>query len=182
MKSDQESGAGGKPPSDQNRRTPQWLFKLMEQYLDRKFVCDTAANKENALCRRFFDEAKNGLEQTWPDGSFNNPPFKKFGLWAEKAYTEAAASGAEICQVGPVGASQSWFHKFARCGTILVPTERIIYMGSTTGEPTPGGDRDSMIFLYGERWWNPDHENSFRVLPLDVSGLVVRSQRPKKAV
>lgn len=170
-----------KPVSDQNRRTPPWLVKKLEAYLGRKFVLDAAASKDNAVVRRFYDEAKNGLAQPWVDGTFNNPPFKRFGDWIEKAYTEAAEKNIEVCVVGPVGASQSWFHEYAKLGTVLAPDERISFYDSATGLPTRGADRDTNIYLFGPRWWNENRETSFLVLPFAVRGDVVRASKKDEA-
>lgn len=167
----------GPPVSDQDRRTPPWLVKTLETYLGRRFTLDAAASKQNAVCRRFYDAAKNGLAQPWVDGTFCNPPFKRFGEWIEKAYNEATRRQIEVCVIGPVGASQTWFHALAAKGTVLAPDERISYFDSATGAPTRGADRDTHVFLFGPRWWNKQQATSFRVLPLAVRGQVVRATK-----
>lgn len=170
-----------KPPSDQNRRTPPWLVKKLEEFLGRKFVLDAAASKANAVARRFYDEAKNGLAQPWVDGTFCNPPFKRFGEWITKAYEEAAAKDVEVCVVGPVGCSQAWFHQYAQLGTVLAPDERISFYDSATGQPTRGADRDTNIYLFGERWWNAEFETSgFKVIPFSVRGEVIRASKVER--
>lgn len=162
--------------SDQNRRTPPWLFKYLQEFLGVRFQLDAAANRENALCRLFYDETKNGLALPWKNPTFNNPPFRYFGDWAQKAYLEAAEKSILVCQIGPVGCSQSWFQEFARKGTVLVPDERISFFDSATGMPTRGADRDSHIFVYGPGWWNRSKEG-WRVIPLPVKGMVVRAKK-----
>jgi phage N-6-adenine-methyltransferase len=157
------------PPRDQNRRTPRWLFELIERtVLGRgKFQLDAAASPENALCKNFFTVDDDALTQRWGRRTFCNPGFARFGRWIAKGLEEASASpmGKTVVLVGPTGCSQRWFHAYAQCGTVFVPDRRISFWDSTTGEPTPGADRDTMIYVFGDGWWNDD-DNGFRVLPL----------------
>lgn len=173
----EETTSYGRPAADQERRTPLWFVQKLEGFLGRKFKRDVAATAENTVCRSFYDIEQNGLAQRWVDGSFCNPPFKRFGEWIAKAYQEAYDRGVEVCVVGPVGCSQSWFHTYAKLGTVLSPDERISFFDSATNAPTRGADRDTNIYLFGPRWWNPAEDGSFRVLPLEVAGEVVRASK-----
>lgn len=166
--------------SDQNRRTPSWFFQLLQkEVIKSKFTLDAFANKKNALCKRFIDEKTNALVVKWSGKPFYNPPFKLMGLAIEKAFNESKERNIITCGVGPTGCSQKWFHNFAKKGTIYVPDERIAFFDSKTGKPTPGGDRDTMVYLFGPGFWNKS--NTFKVLPLHVRGLVVRAPAKKKA-
>lgn len=158
-----------KPPSDQNRRTPLWLFSQLEQELlgGKKFQLDAAASAKNALCRKYHTEETDGLSQKWAFRTFCNPGFKRFGDWITKGWMEATDNGFTVVMIGPVGCSQVWFHRVASCGTIYAPTKRISYLDSTTGEPTKNADRDSMIYAFGHGFWNP-RPPRFRVVPLEI--------------
>jgi phage N-6-adenine-methyltransferase len=165
------------PPRDQNRRTPPWFFKLLQKYVyehtGKKFRLDAAASPENALCKRFYTEKDNGLAKKWSDATFCNPPFAQFGKWIEKANEEALKHHIHTCVVGPTGCSQNWFHSVAPFGTILVPTHRICFYDSVTGEPTRGADRDTMIYLAGPKFWNYDYKRQWTLRSLNVDGMVV---------
>lgn len=148
------------PPRDQCRRTPRWLFELIERtVLGRgRFQLDAAASQENALCKRYFDERVNGLLQRWHRRTFCNPGFAKFGTWIAKAYEETQRRPSErmiVALVGPTGCSQQWFHEYARRGTIFAPNRRVTFWDSLTGKPTAGADRDTMIYVLGDEWRNP---------------------------
>jgi len=168
---------------DQNRRTPPWLFELIQHdIIKRKFKLDAAADRRNALCKRFYDEHADGLKQPWRDPTFCNPPFLHFGDWIRKGYEEALARVGEddkvVCLIGPCGSSQTWFHRYARAGTIYVPDQRLVFFDSQTGEPTHGADRDSMIYVLGPGFWNKRYKDGrFLVKPLAVQGLVVTKKK-----
>lgn len=162
------------PKGDQNRRTPPWLFQLLEkEVVRRKFLLDTFASPENALCKRFLTSKENALTSKWAKVNFANPPFKMFGAAMKKALDEWENNGATTCLVGPVGCSQSWYHLYAKRGTIYAPDERLAFYDSQTGQPTKGADRDTNIFVFGEEFMN--EKPGFRVLPLSVRGKVVRA-------
>jgi DNA (cytosine-5)-methyltransferase 1 len=136
--------------SKQDYRTPPSVVQALEGYLGCRFTLDAAATEANAICRRFISLEQNALRSLWGhpgDIVFCNPPFKHFGQWIAKGYT-MSISDRVVCMIGPVGCSQTWFHKYAKRGTILVPTRRICYL-DTQGCKTRGGDRDSMIYIFG---------------------------------
>lgn len=164
-----------KPARDQNRRTPPWLFAKLQKYLGLKFKLDAAASAVNALCKKFLTEADNGLAKPWIDGTFCNPPFKRFGLWLAKALLEARERKIVVCVIGPMGGAQTWFHGVAKCGTILVPNSRLVFYDSVTGKPTAGADRDSAIYVFGPGWWN-ENSDTWQMKTFEVQGEVITSR------
>jgi phage N-6-adenine-methyltransferase len=158
--------------SDQNRRTPPWLFELLQKHVKTKFKIDAAATKKNALCKRFFTEKEDGLLQHWDEDTFCNPPYKYFRNWIEKAYHEANEREIITCLIGPKGCSQRWYHDYAKRGSIYAPDDRLVFNDSVTGEPTGGAREDSMIYILGPGWMNKD-TTRFRYYPLSVRGMVV---------
>lgn len=160
---------------DQNRRTPDWLFQLLQkEVVKRKFKLDAAASKENALCKRFYTEETNGLNQRWLDPTFCNPGFANFGTWIMKAVKEARQHQLVACLIGPKGCSQKWYHDYAKQGTIYAPDQRLVFFDSKTGKPTPGAREDSMIYVLGPGFWNRS-KTKFNYLPLAVQGKVITS-------
>ena len=162
---------------DQCRRTPPWLLREIEKRIIKgRFILDAAASRANAICKRYYTEADDGLKQPWKYGPvWVNPPFKHMGWWVEKAYEEAEKHGTVVCLVGPVGATQNWYHDYVRFGTIYVPNERIVYYDSQTGEPTLGADRDSCIYVFGPGFWTSG--KVFKCIPFNIDGLVIKSKK-----
>lgn len=158
---------------DQNHRTPGWLYELLEtEIVKKKFQLDAAASKENTHCKKYYTEKTNGLVQPWwPGPVFCNPGFSIFGMWIKKAVEEAARRHIIACLIGPKGCSQSWFHKYAKQGTIYPPDQRISFYDSKTGLPTRGAREDVMVYIVGPGFWNRGRD--FKVKTLKVKGLVV---------
>lgn len=155
-----------KPPRLQNRRTPQWLFDLLDDRFG-PFALDAFASDGNALCPTYYTKKQNGLEQPWVDLTFANPPFKIIGEVLRKAIAEGEINRRSII-IGPVGCCQQWMHDWAIYGTIYVPTRRINF-DTPTGKPTRRADRDTMIYAFGCEYRNPHwHRGYFRMRTLQV--------------
>jgi phage N-6-adenine-methyltransferase len=168
--------------SNQNMRTPKWLFDLLNE-LYGPFTLDAAASPHNALCDNFYTEKDNGLIINWSYATFCNPPFRNFKDWIAHAWVEWNLYDKSSCLIGPTGCSQKWFHKYAKQGQILVPDKRISF-DTPEGKPTGvsechnglsnkdckeackcvnGADRDTMFYLFGYGR-NPDIEFDIRTL------------------
>lgn len=155
-----------KKPRLQNRRTPKWLFDLLNECFG-PFVLDAFACERDALCQRYYTRADNGLERPWMDGTFANPPFKIIGDVMKKAVAEGEL-GRRSVVIGPVGCSQQWMHGWAIYGTIYAPTLRVNF-DLPDGTPTKQADRDTMIYTFGVEYTNPFWRRGlFRVLPLQL--------------
>ena len=164
--------------SDQCRRTPPWLFHLLEkQVVKQRFQLDASADKCNALCKKFYDEHQNGLKQRWYNPTYCNPPFADFGAWMLKARQEAYDRQLVACLVGPNGCSQSWFQEVAISGTIYAFDQRLVFFDSQTGKPTHGADRDSMCYVFGPNFWNALAKlGTFQMYQFHVKGMVVTTR------
>jgi phage N-6-adenine-methyltransferase len=155
--------------SRQDWRTPPWLFAMLDRMYG-PFAMDAAASEENTLCSFF---STDGLNDPWLNPTFCNPPFRNFGDWMRKAHSEFSCRRVRSCLIGPVGCSQSWFHKYAQDVVVLAPTKRICFLlpdstypvDEKTGKPT-GADRDTMIYLFGYR--SVEYGREFVVMPLRV--------------
>lgn len=156
----------------QTYRTPRWLFKMLQgKIVKTRFKLDAAASPQNALCKRFYTEKENGLARPWVDGTWCNPGFRIFGAWIRHAVEETNRTGGVMCLIGPKGCSQSWFHGYARLGTVYVPDQRISFNHPETGEPTGKAREDVMVYVIGGQFTNK-HKTDFIVRPLAVRGLV----------
>lgn len=151
---------------NQNYRTPPWLLALLEREVlgGKRFKLDAAATRENAVCKRYHDEAANGLLQPWADPTYCNPPYRAIELWIAKACREAEGSGLVACVVGPKGCSQAWFHEWAKRGTIWAPDQRIAFLDPDTGAQTESAREDSMVYSFGPGHWHKGHDFKVRAL------------------
>lgn len=164
------------PSFGQRRRTPPWLFKKLEKLVGRKFKLDAAADQLNALCRKYYTAETDGLVQPWRDATFCNPGFQQFKWWIEKAVLEGEQNEITSCLIGPKGCSQSWYHTWARRGTIYAPDQRLVFNHPDTGEPTHGAREDTMVFLVGPGFWNKGFKKGlFDVRQLSVKGEVIKA-------
>lgn len=123
--------------------TPKWLFEAVDSLFN--FTLDPAANAENALCVKFFDEKDNGLVQSW-EGEivWCNPPYSD-----NKAWTAKMATSKAITVVGliPARTGAKYFHEnvFSKASEILFFNRRLKF-GDAKG-PAPF---DSVLILWGE--------------------------------
>ena len=66
-----------------DRRTPRSVFDPLNQEF--KFTLDAAASSDNALCDRFYDLDRSGLEESWhAERVWCNPPYSDIRPWVEK--------------------------------------------------------------------------------------------------
>lgn len=140
--------------SIQNRRTPQWLFDMLNQKFG-PFRLDAFADKDNALCEKFYTKEDDGCLRPWEDVTFANPPFNDMDGPLKHAAGQAERWGVRSVVLAPVGCSQYWYRNYAIKGTIYVPSKRINY-DLPNGEPTRGADRDTIIICFGGKHDNPD--------------------------
>jgi phage N-6-adenine-methyltransferase len=91
--------------------TPDWLWSPLNELL--AFDLDTAANKLNAKCRRYYDERQNGLVQPWNGGSvWCNPPYgATTGEWVWKGRRTVAEFGNRVTMLVPVKADTEWYSR-----------------------------------------------------------------------
>ena len=93
--------------------TPQDFFdKLNEEF---HFTLDTACSAQNAKCKNFYDEEKDGLAQSWATegATWCNPPYgRQIGKWVKKAYEESLKVDNPIVLLIPARTDTSYFHDY----------------------------------------------------------------------
>ena len=98
----------------QDYETPLALFKQLDAEFH--FTVDAAADAENSLCERYWDEEMDGLAQDWSsERVFCNPPFGTAKFWAAKA---SADNGLAVLLV-PAAIDTRWWHE----GVVLGASE-----------------------------------------------------------
>lgn len=135
--------------SKQNYRTPPEFMLASKRRLGiEEFAIDLAADAENRQAERYFDEATNGLAQSWVTGGWNwlNPPFGDIAPWVEHAHWEKL-KGAETAILVPASIGANWWKAWVdgRC-LILALNGRITFEGETDAYP-----KDCALLLYSPR-------------------------------
>ena len=108
-------------------RTPRYVFDAFNEAF--RFDVDAAADDDNALCRRYFTQATDGLRSEWPEAArvWCNPPYADCGAWVTKALHEVTRpQGAELAVLLlRCDTSTHWFAEAMRHGTVVFFRGRI---------------------------------------------------------
>ena len=137
-------------PSDQERRTPPWLYRACCGRLGvDDCALDACASAGNALCLDYCDEARDGLAQPWTDATFANPPFSLMPRVVDKALRESLR-GVRCAIIGPSGCSQVWFHKLWPRAQVWIPDRRLTYL-TRDGFPTDRAMQDTAVYVVDGR-------------------------------
>ena len=117
--------------------TPQDFFDKMNSEFG-PFTLDPCAGKDNAKCKRFFDQKTDGLTQNWaPAKVWMNPPYGRgIGFWMKKAYGESLKGAFVVCLV-PSRTDTAWWHEYAMKGKIRFLRGRLKFGGHQNSAPFP---------------------------------------------
>lgn len=88
-------------------RTPHWLFSALDGLFN--FTVDAAADRDNSLCERYWNEATDGKKQDWSGESiFCNPPYNRGAIrpWINKAHN---SRNCNFCFLLPSRTESEWF-------------------------------------------------------------------------
>ena len=124
--------------------TPIDLFKKWDNVFC--FNLDAASSDDNALCKRHFTKADDGLAQSWGGCRvWLNPPYgREIGKWVEKAYTEAQKPNTSVVCLLPARTDTQWFHDYCTRGRITFLRGRLKFGDCKNSAPFP-----SMIVVFG---------------------------------
>lgn len=124
-------------------QTPCWLFQTLHAIF--RFTVDAAANAENALLPRYWDQEQDGLTQDWSqERVWCNPPYSAPALFLEKATT----SHLSVLLLPGNCLTNHYTHEHPP-SYVAVPRGRIAFdrPGGQNGKgAAPFG---TMLFLYG---------------------------------
>lgn len=89
--------------------TPPELFEQLNNEFH--FTLDVCASEWNAKTPRYFDEATNGLAQSWiGEVCWCNPPYgREVSRWVQKCYEESQ-KGATVVLLTFARTDTRWFH------------------------------------------------------------------------
>jgi len=115
--------------------TPQAFFDAYDDVYH--FTLDVCATGANAKCARFFNEAEDGLKQTWTGACWMNPPYgRTIGHWMKKAY-ESSLTGATVVCLVPARTDTQWWHDYAMKGHIKFIKGRLKFGNAKNSAPFP---------------------------------------------
>lgn len=107
--------------------TPPELFAALSA-LYGPFDLDAAADRHNAKCDRFFNEADNALDQQWLTRTFVNPPYSRGNKPAffAKARAEMAADHCEVISLlVPHNTAEGWWTEHVDTHGAIIATKCI---------------------------------------------------------
>lgn len=92
--------------------TPQEFFDELNREFN--FNLDPCADETNHKCENYFDEAIDGLKQSWGGYCvFCNPPYgRKIGKWVRKAYEEGHKENTVVVLLIPARTDTKYFHDY----------------------------------------------------------------------
>jgi site-specific DNA-methyltransferase (adenine-specific) len=92
-------------------KTPPEVFEPLHREFD--FTLDPCATADSAKVPRFYDEAINGLTQSWAgERVFMNPPYgREIYAWTRKALMESRDNGALVVGLLPASTDLAWWHE-----------------------------------------------------------------------
>jgi len=121
--------------------TPRDLFReLNKKY---KFTLDPCAEKDNAVCKTYFNEKQDGLKQSWKGKKvFINPPFKDVGKWVKKAYDEVMKNGCKVAVLLIAARTDTkWYHNYVWDAKKLKFRPHVKYIQFVPGRLVFGTDK-----------------------------------------
>lgn len=125
--------------------TPKSLFDALN--FEFVFEIDLCADRESALCDRFYSKEDDSLKQKWAGRCWCNPPYgREIGSWVEKAYLSTRQGGAVVVMLIPSRTDTDWWHRFVmRASEIRFIKGRIRFSGHKSNAPFP-----SAIVVFGK--------------------------------
>lgn len=99
----------------QDWNTPKSLFNKLNEEFD--FKWGLAADKDNALCPKFYTKEDDGLKQNWDGTCWLNPPYgdksSKMVDWIKKAYQSSQENpNLTVVMLIPNRSNTKWFHNY----------------------------------------------------------------------
>lgn len=146
----------------QKWQTPPWLFAWCVKRFG-AFGIDVAAEKENALCDIYLDEATDALADGVEWGAENglawcNPPYADPLPWVEKAAQQAKERGVTTVLLLNSDASTAWFKKALDAGSLVVhitsdgeTSGRVAFVRADTKIAGKKNSKPSVIFVIKPR-------------------------------
>ncbi len=130
-------------------RTPLELFnKLNKEF---HFDVDAAANKENALCERYFSEQDSALDKNWIDYGktfwLNSPYGREIGSFIKKAYEESV-KGATVVLLIPARTCSKYWYNYCAKGEVRFIKGRLKFYNPATPEINAPAPFPSAIVIF----------------------------------
>lgn len=130
------------------RTPPDFFYDLDCEF---NFGLDAAANSKNAKCIKYYDQASDGLSQSWSGygAVFCNPPYgREIGKWVKKAYEESKHCPDPIVLLIPARTDTSYFHDFIYGKAQIRFVRGRLRFVDDRGEPGDAAPFPSMVVIY----------------------------------
>lgn len=73
---------------------------------------DVCCNQQNKKCLKGFTKADDGLQQSWDEDFFMNPPYSKVAKWISKGYNEHLKNNVTGIALVYAKTDTRWWHAF----------------------------------------------------------------------
>lgn len=121
-----------------SNRTPKTFFDYIQKTFKVKFKIDVAADKKNALCKKFIDKKENALENTWDRLAWCNPPYSQAYEFVERCSKNALMDYGSTFVLLAARTDRDWWHEFAPHAKYIVYIKgRIKFSNAKAGAPFP---------------------------------------------
>lgn len=120
--------------------TPSWLYVPLHEEFN--FEIDAAADKNNALCPRFFTKEQNALTQIWDEPTFCNPPYSVAAggtlKWVTYGYEQSQCGNVPVVFIVQ-GDTSTKYRRFALqyASEIRDLVHRVKFNGAPNTPPWP---------------------------------------------
>lgn len=134
-----------------SNRTPKTFFDYIQKTFKVKFKIDVAADKKNALCKRFIDKEKDTLNSDWTKLAWCNPPYSLAREFVERCYDNSLAGKASTFMLLAARTDRDWWHDCAKHAKYIVYIKgRIKFSNAKAGAPFP-----SVILVFKKNFIGP---------------------------
>lgn len=120
------------------RKTPKPFFEAIQKHFGVKFTIDIAADSKNTLCKKFFDEKKDALKQSWKGIAFCNPPYSMAEEFVDLCCLNAKTGHGSTCMLMAARTDTPWWNvAIQNAYKIVFIRGRIKFKGAEAGAPFP---------------------------------------------
>lgn len=145
--------------SKQDYGTPPEFLEAVKRRLGiKRFDCDLAASKENAVAHPFFTAEFSALQPdcSWKIGcgwNWLNPPYADIEPWVKRACQEYESRNVRTAVLIPASVGSNWWREWVHLrATVLFLNGRITFVGCE--DPYP---KDCALLLYAYQSYMPNY-------------------------
>lgn len=130
--------------------TPQYIYDHITGIFG-KCALDVCATRDNSKCGiSHYNKYENGLDRTWRQTNWCNPPYSDSMPWVQKALYEANNSGSKTIMLLMADTSTKLFNFCLIQADLIAFCDKRIRFDGAKGSPKFG----SMVVIFRPKIWN----------------------------